>query len=381
MNYTRGYKASFYAVLIDPVSWMELDRINVTSGSITNTESGLRQTARLTVRDFDQTQEHWLRIYMDARQDANIDHVALFTGLAEAPSQDIDAPVITNDLECYSVLEPINTPMIFGEYIPYGVNAGTAIKRLLKPTKAPVEIDPNTPIIQDYIIAEENETNLTMIEKILKAVSTDSVGWQMVIDGMGTIRVRPRPTKPALVVSAKGVDIIKSELKVTHDWFKVPNVFKATSGDAVAVAKDENPDSPYSTASRGREIVVTERDVTLAEDEGLAEYAKRRLAEEQQIAEIAEYPRRFMPGVYVGDIVRADYDVLNGDYEVTQQDISFTHNGELQEKVKRISKQVVNALDIEPKKTWSALVMPGDDYLIMPDGKKLVLPVKTISTN
>ena len=381
MDYTNGYKASFYAMLLDPVSWMEIERIEVLSGSITNTATGLRQSARLTVRDFDQTQEHWLRVYMVTRQEADVGHVALFTGLAEAPSQDIDAPIVKNDLECYSVLEPLDTPMVFGDYIPYGENAGKAIKRLLKPTRAPVEIDPDTPIIQDYIVAEENETNLTMIEKILKAVSTDNVGWQMVIDGMGTIRIRPRPTEPALAVFAKGADIIKSDFKKTRSWFKVPNIFKATSGDAVAVARDDDPSSPYSTVSRGRDIVIVERDVTLAEDEGLAEYAKRRLNEEQQVAETAEYTRRYVPNVYVGDIVRANYDTLQGDYEVTEQDISLTHNGELKEDVQRISKQTVAALDIEPKKVWAVLVMPGDDYLIMPDDRRLVLPVKTISTN
>ena len=381
MDYTRGYKASYYAMLLDPVSWKELKRVEIISGSISNTATGVRQSASITVRDFDQTREHWIRIYMDARQESDVTHVALFTGLVSAPKEDIAAPVVTHDLECYSVLEPLDVPMAFGDYIPYGINAGKAIRRLLKATPAPVDIPETTPSIQDYIVADENETRLTMIEKILNAIASDNVGWQLVIEGDGTIRVRPKPIGPTLAVSATGADIIETDFSKKRDWFKVPNVYRATSGDAIAEARDDDPNSPLSTVGRGREIIKSERDVALASNEGLAEYAKRKLAEEQQITESAEYKRRFVPDVYVGDIIRSSYEHLNGDYEVISQDISLTYNGEVQEEVQRLSKQTVVGIDIVPKKLWYALIMPDDKYLVMPDGSRLLMPVSTITTN
>ena len=382
MDYTRGYKASYYAMLLDPATWMETERVELISGSISQFSSDLRQSARLTVRDFDQTREYWIRVYMDARQEADIDHVALFTGIVSAPSEKVDGVVATHDLECYSVLEPLDSPMMLGEYIPYGMNAGTAIKRLLRPTPAPVVVDKGTPDLRDYIVAEENETSITMIEKILKAVSTDEVGWQMVIEGDGTIHIRPRPAKPAGAFSAIGADVIEKSFEKTRDWFKCPNVFRASSGDSVAVARDDDPNSALSTVVRGREKTTIETDVTLASDEGIAEYAKRRLSEEQQIAESADYARRFIPGIHVGDTVRINYKRLQGDYEVVSQDISLTYNAQTQEKVERISdSSVKDPVDVIPIKLMYALVLPDNKYLIMPGGLKLLMPVKAFVSN
>ena len=376
MDYTRGYKASFYAMLLDPVTWLEIERIELISGSISRSNGGLEQTASLTVRDFDQEQEHWIRVYMDATQEADVDHVALFTGLVSAPKENVEGPVATHELECYSVLEPLDVPLLFGEYIPYGMNAGTAIKRLLKPTPAPVDIAPDAPALEDYIVAEENETNVTMIQKVL-----DAIGWQMVIEGDGTIEVRPRPETVAASFSAIGMDVIEKTLSKTRDWFKTPNVFRATSGDMVAIARDDDPESSLSTVARGREVTSEETDVTLTSDEGLAEYAKRRLKEEQQIVESADYTRRFIPGVMVGDRVDINYDHLQGEYEVISQNISLTYNAQTEEQVERISDMTRRGLDIVPVQKWAALIMPNNLYLVMPDGNRLLLPYKTIITN
>ena len=376
MDYTRGYKASFYAMLLDPVTWLEIERIELISGSISRSNGGLEQTASLTVRDFDQEQEHWIRVYMDATQEADVDHVALFTGLVSAPKENVEGPVATHELECYSVLEPLDVPLLLGEYIPYGMNAGTAIKRLLKPTPAPVDIAPDAPALEDYIVAEENETNVTMIQKVL-----DAIGWQMVIEGDGTIEVRPRPETVAASFSAIGMDVIEKTLSKTRDWFKTPNVFRATSGDMVAIARDDDPESPLSTVARGREVTSEETDVTLTSDEGLAEYAKRRLKEEQQIVESADYTRRFIPGVMVGDRVDINYDHLQGEYEVISQNITLTYNAQTEEQVERISDMTRRGLDIVPVQKWAALIMPNNLYLVMPDGNRLLLPYKTIITN
>lgn len=382
MDYTKGYKATYYAMLLDPTTWMETERVELISGSVSQFATDLRQSAKLTVRDFDQTQEHWIRVYMDARQEADVDHVAIFTGLVSAPKEKVDGVVATHDLECYSVLEPLDEPMMLGDYIPYGMNAGTAIKKLLRTTPAPVEIDSRAPDLVDYIVAEENETYITMIDKILKAVSTDEVGWQLVIDGDGTIRVRPRPEKPAGAFSAIGCDVIEKSLEKGRDWFRCPNVYRASSGDAVAVARDDDPASPLSTVARGRERTIIETDVALAADEGIAEYAKRRLLEEQQVVESADYTRRFIPGVRVGDTVRINYEHLQGDYEIISQEMSLTYNGQTQEKVERISAgNEKDALDVIPIQLWSALVMPDNKYLVMPGGLRLLMPVKSFVSN
>lgn len=371
MDYSRGYRAAFYAVLLDPASWQETERVELISGSVNNISTGLRQSASLKVRDFDRTREHWLRVYMDARQGEDIDHVPLFTGIVSAPKEDVDGPVATNDLTCYSVLEPLDQPLLIGQYIARGADAGKAIRGLLKATPAPVDIEEGTPRLEDYIVAEDNETSLTLIQKIL-----DAIAWQMYIEGDGTITVRPKPETAAASFSAIGADVLEKTLSKTRDWFRVPNVYRVSSGDATATARDDNPSSPLSTVSRGREIVETERDITLGSNEGLAEYARRKLNEAQQIAEKADYTRRFVPTVHVGDKVRINYDSLQGTYAILSQTINLTYNGQTQEQVERVSETEWS--EITPRQLWYYLVMPQNKYLVMPDGARLLMPVKTI---
>ena len=374
MDYTRGYRASFYAALVDPASWMDVERMTIISGSVNNIASGLRQSANIKVKDFDRENEHWLRVYMDVRQGEDIDHVALFTGLASAPREDSDGVVATSDLNCYSVLEPLDTPVLIGTYIARGVDAGNAMKSLLAATPAPVDIAKGTPALEDYIVAEDNETSLSLLEKVL-----DAIGWHMYIEGDGTITIRPQDEEPAAVFAPGGTNVLEKTLSKARDWFKAPNVYRVSSGNVVAEAVDSDPNSPLSTVSRGRQVVKTERDVTLGSDEGLAEYAKRKLAEAQQIAETADYTRRFVPTVHVGDAVKINYDRLQGTYKVVSQTINIAHNGQTQEQVERISAET--AVDISPLILWYALVMPENKYLIMPDGAMLLMPVKIIITN
>ena len=118
-----------------------------------------------------------------------------------------------------------------------------------------------------------------------------------------------------------------------RDWFNCPNVFRASSDDMISIARDDDPSSALSTVSRGREIWMGDDDVDLSDDETIAEYAVRRLKEEQQVAETAKYTRRYIPEVNVGDLVKLNYDQLKGTYTVTSQTIQLTYAATTDEEV------------------------------------------------
>lgn len=329
MNWESGYTSTFYACFIDPRTWYDTERFEITDGSVERSADSLRQSASLTCTDYDETEERWVRIYMDAVQSGDVTHTPLFTGIATSPSRDIDGNVIERELECFSVLKACEDILLpRGWYVPAGRNAVSAIKSLLEVTPAPVDGDETaSPLMQDALIAEDDETNLTMIEKILKAI-----GWQMQIRGDGTIVLSPLSIEPAAELSPLALDIVETSLSIERDWFECPNVFRATMNEMSAVARDDDPDSPLSTVSRGREI-WTQDEADLSDDETLAEYAKRMLKEAQNVSESAKYTRRFLPDVNVGDIVRLDYPQIQGDYRVKSQSIDLTYGGETSEEV------------------------------------------------
>lgn len=330
MDWAGEYEATFYGEFLNPDNWITQGRFEVIDGSITRDESNLRQSAELTCTDYDQTQERWIRIYMDVDQNGQRAHEPLFTGIATSPERKIDGAVVQRQLECYSVLKPCEDVLLpRGWFVPAGTNGANAIRKLLTVTKAPVFVNGTSPNLLESIVADEDETNLTMIDLIL-----DAIGWRLQIEGDGTIVLSPFSMEPVTRFSARERDILQTSLSIERDWFNCPNVVRVTSGNLIAIARDEDPDSPLSVSARGREIWLGEDDVDLSDQESIGQYAERLLAEEQEVGETASYTRCYLPEVNVGDVVTLNYDEIQGDYVVSSQDISLTYGGETSEEVK-----------------------------------------------
>ena len=172
-----------------------------------------------------------------------------------------------------------------------------------------------------------------MVEKILNAIN-----WQLKIDGDGTIRIVKKTNGVVASFDALDNDSIEPQLSVTRDWYDCPNVFRAIEDDLSAVARDDNPDSPLSTINRGREIWLEETDCDLGENESIADYAIRRLKEEQAVAFSVEYTRRFNPDVQVGDKIRLHYpeQKVTGNFEIVSQSITLGYGCRTSEEVNRV---------------------------------------------
>lgn len=330
MKWNKGYSASFYASFVDPVTWRDIERFEITGGSISRSESDLVESADLDCIDYGQARERWVRVWMDTRQDGAAEHVALFTGLATSPDRNLNGVLAETPVELYSVLKPAaDVYLQRGYYAPVGVSGASLVENMLSVTPAPIAADEDSPVLQSAIIAEDSETRLTMALKILEAID-----WRITISGTGTIRIGPRPTEPTVTFDALENDVIEPKIDISYDWFGCPNVFRAIADGISAVARDDDPDSPLSTVSRDREIWMEEDDCDLTEGETLAEYAQRRLKEEQAVNVTAFYDRRFHPNIRVGDLVRIHYQQLDGIYEVTDQDIEIGAGGRTSEEVK-----------------------------------------------
>ena len=330
MDWSKGFSSAYYATFVDKASWRDVDKFDLISGNINRSVSSLIEAAELDTREaFDN--ERWIRVYMDTRQNGETGHEALFTGLAVPPKTEIDGNIKTFSLECYSVLKPAEDVLLDrGYYIPKGINGGEMIAELLKVTPAPVEIDALTPNLRNVIVAESGETHLSMVYKILKAINR-----RIRISGDGTIHIAPTSTEAAVAFSALDYDAVEPKLTLTHDWFSCPNVFRVTDGDTSAIARDEREDSILSVQNRGREVWMAEDSVYLADDEGLAEYADRRLKEEQARAYDASYSRRYHPDIRVTDYVTLRYPAqgLDGTYKVVSQRIELGYGCRTEETI------------------------------------------------
>ncbi len=321
MEWSKGFSAVFYACFVDPNTWRDIERFEIKADSqISRSDTALIEAADvLTDQAF--TGEKWIRLYMDTRQNGATGHVALFTGIAAAPSEDIFWLKSRYALECYSVLKPAEDVLLpRGYFVPADMDGGQIIKHLLEATPGPVEIIGETPALTNAIIAEQGENHLSMVQKVLHAINR-----RIRIQGDGTIQICEKAAEPAAVYDPLNNDAVEPQLTITHDWFSCPNVFRAIANDAAVTFIDDREDSPLSTVNRGREVWMEEDNCNLNAGEGIHAYAKRRLSEEQARGYELSYSRRFNPDITIGDIVGLRYPAsgIDGNYKVVAQKLTL----------------------------------------------------------
>ena len=333
IDWAKGYSASYYAERVDPATWRDVEVIRITGGIVKRELTGKRQSADISCVNYHIDVEQWIRVYMDVRQEGASAHVPLFTGLATSPDDDINGTLTTNSLSCFSVLKPAEDVILpRGWYAPAGMSGGELIRQLLRVSPAPVQVAPDAPALSDTIIAEEGETNLSMVDRIL-----DAVNWTIRIDGDGTINIMPGSADPAIRFDPIENDMIETKIKVSADWYSCPNIYMAVSGDMTGIARDDSPDSLLSTVNRGREVWKRESNCKLADNESIAEYAMRKLVEAQRVKQTATYDRRYTPDVYPGDIVVMNYPQqrLTGSFLVTSQSVTLGYGAKTSEKISK----------------------------------------------
>ena len=320
MDWNKGYSAIYYAAFVDPGTWRDIERFEITGGSISRQDSDLMESADLDCVNYNQG-ERWVRVWMDTLQRGSSGHNALFTGLACCPSEDIEGFRIDTQVQLYSVLKPADDVLLpRGWYAAAGVSGALIIRDLLSVSPAPVIIDGEAPALAQAIIAEDTESRLTMAHKIL-----DTIGWRFRISGMGEIHICPKASEVSARFDTLENDSIEPKLSKKFDWFACPNVFRAVADDLSATVRDDDPDSPLSTVSRGREIWKEETACDLAEGESVADYAIRRLKEEQMVETSVSYDRRYHPDVLVSDWVYLNYPKqgIVGTFQVKNQSIEL----------------------------------------------------------
>ena len=323
MDWSKGFSATYYVAIVDPATWRDIGVMRITGGTIKRIASGLRQSAAIACTEPIEGIEQWIRIYLDTKQNSDSGHEALFTGLVSSPKRRVYARRMTLSPNCYSVLKPVDDVLLpRGWYAFAGSNTAQVIRSILSVTPAPVEIADSIPTLTSTIVAEEGETHLTMLDKILLAIN-----WRVRIDGMGVIHIVPYSAEPVARFDPEEYDVIEAPIDIEEDFYSCPNVYMATSGDVTGIARDDSETSPFSVQNRGREVWAYETGANLATGETIAEYSLRQLRAAQRVRKIVDYDRRFCPQVFPTDVISLHYPAqgLDGPYMVYQQSLKLGH--------------------------------------------------------
>lgn len=330
INFSNGISATYYAARVNPQTWSDAEEIPIISGSISRkADSDLVQSADISVNERIETEE-WIRVYLIAEQSGAKERVPLFTGIVSSPQRDIKGNTETRKLDCYSVLKVAADVLLpLGWFAPARTNGGELIKILLSDLPCPVELDEGSPAIISSFVAGNNDSKLSVAQEIAEAIN-----WQIKVNGDGSVRICQKPQTVSGTFDNIENDIVETAVNDNRDIFSVPNVLRVTLNGTAATARDDDPDSIYSTVIRGREVWKQEA-ANMAAGETLGEYAVRRLKELQNPSRTLNYTRRFQPNVDVNDLVSIIYPKQSiGDvFRVKSQTITLSHGAKVKEEV------------------------------------------------
>lgn len=329
MNWSKGFSAQYFYTLVDPVTWRDIGTYQLIGGNVMKSCDGLMQSGDMEITTLPSDKEVWVRIYLAARQSDTGTRDALMTGLLQTPQRNWTGVKGVYQAEICSVLKPAEDILLErGWYASAGTDAALIAAELLDIGPAPVSYADNAPLLEEPIVAESHENNLSMAQKLIS-----SINWRIRIAGDGSISIEPKPTKPAAEFDGLSNDIMQLAISDKRDWYSCPNVFRAAIGNVSAVAMDEDEGSPFSIQNRGREIWAEDDSVVLNSGESLEEYAIRRLYEAQAPSRTISYDRRYMPNVYPGDMVKIYHPAqgINGNFTVTSQKINLGYGAQVSE--------------------------------------------------
>lgn len=342
VDWTQGMSQSFAYYVVDPDTWLDVEEIpEVTSCRIVyDLDSELRYSASFTIdnRDFS---EEYIRAYMDCVQGDEVERVPLGTFLCQTPKRKVADNVMSLNVTAYSpLIEYQDAQPPFGT--PVGGNAYNAFMSIAAMFHPPVvgSCDGESPVT----VTGDGDSWLGPSRRLLAPV-----GAELEPDMYGRAAIRPtipfRALQPVWTFTDDNSSIMLPGYDETFDWYKLPNVCRLTWSEptrvVVAVAENDDPASPISTASRGREVTLTvnnpdELHVGCTQQE--ADIVARMRLEEASSVEVTYVISHGYCPVRVGDAIRIRYNRYGIDVvaKVTNQEMNCSTGAEVRTTAKSV---------------------------------------------
>jgi hypothetical protein len=314
-DWTSSMQQTFEYYVVDPESWKDIKLLDtVKSCSITrDAEAETLGSASFDISE--SVGERYIRVYLVTIQNGIKEKYPLGTFLVQTPSSSFNGKTKDVVMDAYTPLLELkeNQPPL-GYTVFKNEDIMSIAYRLTRDSaRAPVvETESKTKLFYDFV-ADPNDTWLSFLTDLIA-----NAKYNFDLDEMGRILFSPRQDtaslQPVWTFDDGNSSILYPDMSMDHDLYGIPNVVEViySSGSNSYYAKviNDDPNSPTSTVSRGREIVyrVTDPDVIGDPTQNqIQEYAERLLRELSSPEYTVTYTHGYCP-VRVGDCVRLNYE-------------------------------------------------------------------------
>ena len=341
-DWKKSMQQTFEYYTVDPGTWMDVREIkNVKSCTVTR-DSEVETLGSATIDVDEDLGETYIRVYLVTIQNGIKERHPLGTFLAQTPAANFDGKSSTASLDAYTpLLELKENPPPLGYSLLKGENVMNIAYRLVREhARAPVvETECATTLYYDFI-ANTNDTWLTYIRDLIS-----NAKYTFSLDELGRILFSPKQDtaslQPVWTYDDSNSSILYPDIDRKRDLYGIPNVVEVTYSNGVdfyfARVVNDDPNSPVSTISRGREIkhVVNNPDLNGdPTDYQIQEYAKQLLRDLSSLECTVTYRHGYCP-TRMGDCVLLNYEragLNNVKAKVISQTIDCTPGCKVTEK-------------------------------------------------
>lgn len=312
-NWKESMQQTFEYYIVDPGTWQDDKQLTNVKSCTIKRDAEAETLGSATIDVTDSIGEAYVRIYLVTIQNGVTEKHPLGTFLVQTPSLSYDGKSKTISLDAYTPLMELkeNSPPI-GYSILKGENIMDKVYRLTSENvRSPtIEARSNATLFYNFVADLDNKW-LTFLSDLMS-----NAKYKFDLDEMGRILYAPKQDtaslQPIFTYDAGNSSILHPDITVDRDLYGVPNVVEVVysngSGYYYAKAVNDDPNSPISTLSRGREIKqrITDPDLIGNPTENrIKEYAEQCLRDLSALEYTVTYTHAYVP-VRVGDCVRLD---------------------------------------------------------------------------
>ena len=314
IDWTKSMKQTFKYYIVDPGTWKDDKEITTVKSSSIKRDEDSETLGSATIDVDDLLGEDYVRVYLIASQNGVEEKVPLGTFLVQTPSSSFDGKIRSVSMDAYTpLLELKEKQPPIGYSVLKDENIMELAYRLVRENaRAPVVEAISDETLFDDFVAYTDDTYLSFVSDLIA-----NAKYSFDIDELGRILFAPEQKiaslQPVWAYNDDNSSILYSDIDIDHDLYGIPNVVEViySNGGNNYYAKvvNDDPNSPLSTVSRGREIVYRVTDPDLIGDptsNQIQEYAENTLKNLSSVEYTVSYSHGYCP-VRIGDCVRLNY--------------------------------------------------------------------------
>lgn len=313
-DWTKTMQQTFEYYIVDPGTWKDIKKIDNILDSTVNRDLSLETLGSASITTTESIDECYIRIYLITIQNGIREKYSLGTFLVQTPSYSFDGKTKSVTLDAYTpLLELKENPTPLGYSILKGENIlDTAYKIIRENARAPIVKTENEETLSSNFVANIDDTWIIFVRDLLA-----NADYSLALDENGRIYFTPEQDtmslQPIWTYDDSNSSILYPEITVDRDLYGIPNIVEVVYSNGteyfIGRAVNDDPSSPTSTVSRGREITHRESNPSMLgnpNQKRVQEYAEKTLKELSSLEYTITYTHGYCP-VRIGDCVRLNY--------------------------------------------------------------------------